>query len=231
MPMRRGSSLAELVVAMTVGGLLSALLFGLLGAQVRLARETARRIAIADAVRVTNHVVAGEVRRMAPQDLRALSRDSMAIRAFRGTAIVCAGDGEHLGVRFRGDRAPDPVKDSLLVVSPFAAERAVRLLDQRHAAVDGCFAMPGETVISWTVQPAIDMASVLLLFESGNYYLTAGALRYRLGAEGRQPVTTELFLPPFTRFVAGSKVGFSLDLAAEPGRHFQIPIYFGTVAP
>jgi hypothetical protein len=91
--------------------------------------------------------------------------------------------------------------------------------------------MPGETVISWTVQPAIDMASVLLLFESGNYYLTAGALRYRLGAEGRQPVTTELFLPPFTRFVAGSKVGFSLDLAAEPGRHFQIPIYFGTVAP
>jgi type II secretory pathway pseudopilin PulG len=231
MPMRRGSSLAELVVAMTVGGLLAALLFGLLGAQIRLARETARRIAIADAVRVTNHVVAGEVRRMAPQDLRALSRDSMGIRAFRGAAIVCAGDGEHLGVRFRGDRTPDPVKDSLLVVSPFAAERAVRLVDQRHATVDGCVAMPGETVMSWTVQPATDVASVLLLFESGNYYLTAGALRYRLGAEGRQPVTTELFLPPFTRFVAGSEAGFSLDLAAEPGRHFRIPIYFGTVAP
>jgi hypothetical protein len=68
--------------------------------------------------------------------------------------------------------------------------------------------------MSWTVQPAIDTASVLLLFESGAYYLTAGALRYRLGAEGRQPVTTELFLPPFTRFVAGSEAGFS----SRPGR-------------
>jgi hypothetical protein len=231
MPMRHGSSLAELVVAMTVGGLLSALLFGLLSSQLRLARETPDRIDVADAVRVTSHVVAGEVRRMAPPDLRALSRDSMAIRAYRGAAIVCARDGEHLGVRFRGDRLRrilPRIPFWSCLRSPQNVPCVCSISVMRRPT---CVAKPGETLMSWTVQPAIDMASVLLIFESGTYYLTAGALRYRLGAEGRQPVTTELFLPPFTRFVAGPRrPGSVLPWPRSRTRHFHIPVYFGTVA-
>jgi prepilin-type N-terminal cleavage/methylation domain-containing protein len=228
--MARGFSLVELVVALTVGGLLAALLFGLLSSQLRLARQTADRIAAADAVRVTSHVIAGELRRMAPPDLRAIDRDSLSIRAYRGTAIVCATHGEHLGVRFRGDRLPDPAKDSILMVSPFAAEHAVRLLEVRQGASDSCTARPGETLLTWTVQPA-SSASVMLVFESGTYYLTTGALRCRLGAEGRQPVTAELFIPPFTRFVARPGAALSLTLATKQTRHVHVPVYFGTVAP
>jgi hypothetical protein len=229
--MRRGASLAELVVVMTVGGLLAALLFGLFSTQVRLAREVARRIDAADAVRVASHIIAGEVRRMAPPDLRAMHRDSLSIRAFRGAAIVCASTGEDVGVRFRGDRLPDPAKDSVLVISPHAAELAVRLLEVRHGAASTCVAKPGETLMSWSVQPAIAAASILLVFESGSYYLTAGALRYRLGAEGRQPVTAELFLTPSTRFAAGPGAALSLTLATEPGRLVHVPVYFGAGAP
>jgi prepilin-type N-terminal cleavage/methylation domain-containing protein len=234
--MRRGFSLVELVVAMAIGGILAAALFGLLVAQLRIARETARRTTASDAVRVTSHVLGGEARRMAPRDLRAIARDSISIRAFRGAAIACARDGVSLGVRYRGDRAPDPAKDSVLVMAPLAVERSARLVDARAvagpgpAAPDHCAVRPGETLMWWTFEPAVDTASLLLLFENGSYYLTAGALRYRLGAEGRQPVSTELFLHPQTRFGILSHDAFGVSLATEPDRLLGITVRFGIVA-
>jgi hypothetical protein len=35
--------------------------------------------------------------------------------------------------------------------------------------------------------------AVVLIFESGTYYLRDRALRYRIGSEGRQPITDERF--------------------------------------
>jgi hypothetical protein len=47
--------------------------------------------------------------------------------------------------------------------------------------------------MTWQTAPAVNGRGVLLLFESGNYYLSSRALRYRIGAAGRQPLTPDLF--------------------------------------
>jgi prepilin-type N-terminal cleavage/methylation domain-containing protein len=198
---RGGFTLIEALAALTLLGLLTALLFGTLAAQLRLARALADRAATADAVRVAAHVVGGEARRMTAADVRAAAPDSIAIRAFRGAGIVCAGEGA-LHVRYRGDRAPDPRKDSVLVVAAGAGPYSAGLTDVRPA--DGareCHAGPGEQLMQWTLAAGSRPAhGVLLVFEAGSYFLTARALRYRLGSEGRQPLTPELLLQPDTRF-------------------------------
>lgn len=206
---RRGFSLAELVAALALTGLLAALLCGLLLTQLRLARHVATRAQEADAVRTARTVLDGEARRMTAADVRSVSTDSLALRAFRGAAVPCGSDGTALLARYRGDRLPDPGKDSLLVITAGAAT-AVPLADAR-AAAGPCILRPGEQLLALRAAVPAD-AAVLLVFESGSYFLAARALRYRLGAEGRQPLTAEAFLHPGTRFdgVNAGSLRFSL---------------------
>jgi prepilin-type N-terminal cleavage/methylation domain-containing protein len=229
--MRHGFTLPELLVVLAAGGIIIAVLLGLLAAQVRLARDVARRTAAADAVRVSNGVLAGELRRMAAQDLRALATDSMAIRAFRGAAVPCARAGADLIVRYRGERLPDPRKDSVLVIDASAAERTARLTDVRSAPAQSCSAGDGEVVATLSLAPSPDSAALLLLFEPGSYHLSRRALRYRLGAEGRQPITAELLVQPPTRFVAAAAAGVSLVLAADTARTRTWFLSFGVARP
>jgi hypothetical protein len=84
---RAGTSLVEVLAVMTLTGLLLTLVAGVCRAQLRLARATAERAARSDAVRTAGVVLAGEARRMTRADVRALSDDSIAVRAFRGTGI------------------------------------------------------------------------------------------------------------------------------------------------
>ena len=204
---RPGTSLAELLLALTITLLIGSVLLGLLLAQLALARMTAQQAYTAEAVRTASHVLAAEVRRARPQDVRALARDSLAIRSFRGTGIVCSASGADVHVRYRGERLPDARKDSVLLLP---SERAVQLVDAR-AATAGCAVQPGERALTLRlpVMSADDVA--VLIFEPGAYYLTASALRYRLGGEGRQPLTTEAFVHPQTRFEsAAGAVRFQL---------------------
>jgi prepilin-type N-terminal cleavage/methylation domain-containing protein len=228
---RRGYTLAELLASLAVGSLLAVLLLGLLAAQVRVARHATLRAAQADAMRVTTHVVGGEFRRMAAADLRAASADSVSVRAMRGMAVPCAAGGDPLAVRYRGERLPDPRKDSVLVLSAVLAERASRLADVQAASSAACGVGPGEVALMWTLEPPAESASVLLVFEAGSYYLTARALRYRLGAEGRQPVSSEVFIHPETRFLPGTPGALGMRLAAEPGRAVSFDLYLGGGPP
>lgn len=197
---RCGTTLAELLLALTIALLMGAVLLGLLLAQLALARMTAQQAYTAEAVRTATHVLAAEVRRTRPQDVRALARDSLALRSFRGTGILCSANGADIHVRYRGDRIPDVRKDSVLLLP---SERAVPLVDVRAAPAE-CALQPGEVTLALRLTiPAVNEAAVLI-FESGAYYLTARALRYRLGAEGRQPLTTEAFIHPQTRFEAAT---------------------------
>jgi hypothetical protein len=49
----------------------------------------------------------------------------------------------------------------------------------------------------------LQVSSLVLLFESGTYHIANRALRYRLGTEGRQPLTDEL--------IDDRRSGFSTD--------------------
>jgi prepilin-type N-terminal cleavage/methylation domain-containing protein len=191
-----GFTLAELLVALTLLAVLVTVLFGALTAHVRLARLLAQRVLEADAIRTAATVLGGELRRAGPGDLRAVSHDSIALRAFRGIGIVCGQRPDAAVVHFRGDRAPEPAKDSLLWIRSGGPPATVAVLAVQPFSASGCAGIaPGEAQL-WRTDPPLRGLGVLLLFESGTYYLADGALRYRVGAGGRQPLTAELFVQP-----------------------------------
>jgi type II secretory pathway pseudopilin PulG len=193
---RSGYSLVELLVALLLTALIGGMLLGLLLAQLALARVTAQRALTAEATRTTLQVVGGEVRRALPADVRSVSADSLAMRSFRGTGIICAIMANELRLRYRGDRLPDAAKDSVLLLPSARVARIIETGPATHA----CDARAGEAVVYIRVAGYMAGDAVALVFESGAYFLTTRALRYRLGAEGRQPLTAELFLHPQTRF-------------------------------
>jgi prepilin-type N-terminal cleavage/methylation domain-containing protein len=213
---RAGFSLTELLAALTLGGLIAVLLLGTLTAQVRLSRHVADRAAENEAVRIAAAVLDGEIRRSAPADLRVVSRDSIALRAIRGIGLPCHTDARVF--RYRGDRLPDPRKDSALFVLPDTVA-VLPVTDARGATSAACQAAVGETLIdlrSGSAGPEMARHPVaVLVFESGRYYLTARALRYRLGAEGRQPLTSEAFRHPDARFRERAPHSLQFDLTTE----------------
>jgi type II secretory pathway pseudopilin PulG len=207
---RAGYSLIELLIALLLTALMGAVLLGLLLAQLALARVTAQRALTAEATRTALHAIGGELRRTRPADIRAVSSDSLALRSFRGTGIVCAVTGNELHLRYRGDRLPDATKDSVLLLP----SGRVAPLTESGAAPFACSAQPGETIVFIRVPAFMGEDAVALVFESGAYYLTSRALRYRLGAEGRQPLTGELFLHPQTRFHPRPD-GVAIDISVQ----------------
>lgn len=124
--------------------------------------------------------------------------DSLALRAYRGTGLVC---GEHqapdvLVVSYGGYRRPDPTKDSVEVVYPDGA-RAVLALTGVAAGPSTCWgvALEGGLALALALEVGafLPPGGVLArVFERGAYSLSDGALRYRRGAGGRQPLTPEI---------------------------------------
>ncbi len=208
-----GFSLPELTLMIAIGGIVCGILTAAFSSAQRVARLYGERVARAEARRVAATILAAEIRYLAPSiDLRGVGRDSIALRAFRGTAVVCAlsGDGTAL-VRYRGLRAPEPAKDSVVSVgwaggggggsgggksggghAGISGPRALQLLTSTTAS-DGCPPHAAESLYHWTLASAPMPGTLLLLFESGSYHLTGSALRYRRGESGRQPLTAELF--------------------------------------
>lgn len=189
----KGFSLLELLLAVTLTGVMAGALFGLLRGQERLARAQADGVTAAEALRLASFVLSGELRLLQPdEDIARVAPESAAMRALRGFALVCGAAGPGLLVRYRGLRAPDPAKDSVLMLRADSAARPLPLVSAALAH-GGCAAEPDERVELWTLggdrPPPIGSAA--LLFESGTYALTGGALRYRRGEGGRQPLTVE----------------------------------------
>jgi hypothetical protein len=188
-----GASLLELVVAISLTAVLAATVGGLLVTQLRVVARVAEQVRTAETVRIAIGVLQGELRRVAPGDVRAVSADSLALRAFRGYGIPCARVGGSLHVRYRGDRLPDADKDSALLVTA-AGAGALRLLAAGTAAHEQCAAGAGERVLQLQFADVPDDIALVLIYESGSYHIASRALRYRLGGAGRQPLTAELLL-------------------------------------
>lgn len=193
---RRGTSMVEALVALLLG--LFVVHLGLTTIQrLRTFQErSGRRHDTLTATRISRTVLRGELARGLAGVDWTVGRDSVAVRAFRGTGVVCLdGTGaDELLVAYRGDRLPDPVKDSVEVTTT-AGERAVLdLLSSRPSTAACPGASPVEAPTRWRVDGTIPDGAVLArIFESGSYHLTDAAFRYRIGAGGRQPLTPSVW--------------------------------------
>ena len=180
--------------------------------------EASRRLDALTAARVTRTVLRGELDRGRPDDW-IVRDDSLRLRAFRGTAIVCQVDSSAaaLTVGYRGDRLPEPTKDSVELIGGDGS--VVRLaLDGSTSTSQPCpLAEPGEEVLRWLLSgPPPAEVVVARLFESGSYHLAGSALRYRRGAGGRQPLTPEVWRDPATGFASADSSAFMTLTSTVP---------------
>lgn len=191
---RAGTSLPEAVVALLVGLLVLQLGLSSL-ARLRTAQaDLAARADALVALRLGRHVLRRELRHGIPGRDWAATADSLGLRAFRGAGIVCASDSiaAELTVWYQGDRAPDPSKDSVLLVTG-EGRVGVRALAGTGTASSPCPGAAGPTM-RWRLDRAAPTGTLVArVFERGSYHLTAAALRYRRGASGRQPLTPEVW--------------------------------------
>lgn len=201
-------SVAELVLALTFFALIAAGAGEFLVGSSRLASAQRDDLRMAELVRTARVVLAGELRLIAAADLASTSADSVRVRAFRGGGTVCGGAGAEVWLRYAGLRAPDPTKDSVVLIGRSGSEEAL--------AVEGVAAAPcgaGAVALTLSGTPAA-VPGYGLLFEAGAYHVAGGALRYRRGAGGRQPLTESLLLAP--TFARAGPDRFELDLRPDP---------------
>lgn len=184
---RRGFVLPEVITTLALSGILAVALYSMVRTQTRLASQVIQRTSRAEALRVASIVVAAETRAIAPADIHAVGPDSLAIRAFRGTAVVCSIADGIVHARYHGMRQPDPDKDSILV----ADTDELFALSSVAAGTARCATEPERDVALRLTGAAPRPGTVLLVFETGTYHFSTRALRFRRGAEGRQPITDE----------------------------------------
>lgn len=191
---RAGTTLVEAVVALLVGALLVHLVLSSLEAQRRAVAGLAGASEALSAVRMGRHLVGGDARAWSDTlAASAVGPDSFSLRIVRGMAVVCAAPGPDLVVRTSGVRAPDPAKDSVVVLTATGVVRSAALAASESASGDGCPDGPGRTY-RWSLDPAVPVV-LARYFERGSFHLADGALRYRRGAAGRQPLTPEVVDP------------------------------------
>ena len=198
LPRRPGVTLPELLLVAWLFGLVLVAAARFAGAQGRLAALGQERGRAADVVRTADLILNGDLRYAAGPDM-VPGRDSIRLRAVRGGGTVCGG-GPELRIRYRGARRPDPTKDSALVLTGGATAGSVH--EVASVASDGdC----GGYRLQLSPAAGAEVGMVLI-FETGTYHLSGGALRYRRGRGGRQPVTEAVLDDPWFEWTAGGLV-------------------------
>lgn len=179
----------EALVAGVLLSLVAATATTLLRSQTRIAQDVTVRSERNDATRSALLTLQADLQNVAPPaDVYAIARDSIAARIFRGIAVVC-GRRDHLTlVQYHGLRLADARKDSALQVG---VENAVAI-NAVAAAPAACLTSSNQEVFALDLGVQVPPNSMWLIFESGAYHLHDNALRYRRGAETRQPITNEV---------------------------------------
>jgi hypothetical protein len=155
------------------------------------------------------------------RDRRGMSPDSFSVRAFRGmgTVVPSGSPKGTLRVCYQGLRAPDPGKDSVLLLTAAGSWRAGNLETRRVVAAT-CPSLPGGRLEEWTLEGGSGKSQegvVARIFESGSYHLADEAFRYRRGRGGRQPLTAPRIHAGSFRAGAGGELRWRLHLTV-PGR-------------
>ncbi len=214
-----GVSVVEALVALVLGLLLVQLALGVLVRERAAERRLSERGDGIAAVLVTRDVLGTEVRRGRPgRDWRVAAGDSLVLRAFRGVGRICPWrpTEREILVSYQGQRSPDPAKDSVLLLDADGGWWA-RALEYAGTSDVPCPQAPEVPVRRWRLAPDVPEHVVLArVFEQGSYHLAAGALRYRRGDGGRQPLTPEvLHTPPSAFEWSGGVLSLSLVTGEE----------------
>lgn len=216
---RWGFTLLETLVTLLLGLLLAVLAWRTLAGARRVSEALALRGEALDALRTARHVLAWEFRAGASLVLAGEpSADTVGVRALRGLALVCPGSAMGTGVVVVPDgvRAPDAGKDSAWILGS-DGDRALLAITASDAGPP-CAALGNKAALRWTLSGEVPReAALALYFERGSYHLSGGALRYRRGEGGRQPLTPERLRLPPSRF-EGWGGGVAVRLApTHPG--------------
>lgn len=134
---RAGFALVELVVAVVLGGVVTAAICRILQGNQRFYRSQSAVLDVQQGLRAAAFVLAAELRELDARDgdLLAAGRDSVSIRAMRTFAVVCAAPDAGTGAVIVADaltfgsRAPDPARDRALVYAPGAGAASGAWLD------------------------------------------------------------------------------------------------------
>ena len=144
--------------------------------------------------------------------------DSFGMRAFRGTAIVCAQeDSTMFVVRRVGTRSPDPDKDSVLTLTTDGRWLVGRLAAWSRAP-GTCPSRSRGREERWHIRHPPGSGVLFRLFERGSYHLTGGALRYRIGRGGRQPITPPVLDPAGSGVTGLVPGGLAVSVAVRGSR-------------
>ena len=216
---RGGFTIIEVLVGFVLTALLLQVSWGAVAASRRAATRLLERSEGLETERIGWHVLLAEVSAGVP--LRDWSVEGSAVlplRVFRGMGELCQGQGtpSEGWVRYGGMRLPEPEKDSLLLLDAGGAWHPVRLVG-RAPSGSTCPSWPGEEVEHWSWEPPVPGALLGRVFERGSYHLENGALRYRLGAAGRQPLTPERLDDRASAFLQPGPGGLDLQLRIRAG--------------
>jgi hypothetical protein len=141
------------------------------------------------------------------RDWERWGEDSLVLRAFRGLGMVSPdySGGDGMTVCFRGVRSPNPEKDSVLLLGR-DGQWTPHDLVRRIPGTAGCGSSEGGRTEHWDLAPVPVQGVVARIFERGSYHFADGALRYRRGRGGRQPLTPERIESGRFEFAWGSRV-------------------------
>ena len=144
--------------------------------------------------------------------------DTVALRAYRALGLVRNGSvrGQELVACVRGIRMPNPEKDSVLLLGA-GGQWHLHELESRTRLPGGCPEVAGGWEERWVLVPEPADPVLGRIFEGGSYHFSGGALRYRRGAGGRQPLTPERVQEGHLQDREGSFL-WELSLTELPGR-------------
>ena len=191
---RRGVTVVEVLVSLLLGLAVISFAWRALAHQQTVASRLRSDMDLLSARRLAAIVIGKELRAgVRGRDWIGPALDSLSLRAFRGWGPVCEWRSEpgSIVVAYRGERTANPVKDSVLILTADGwrpADLTGRVSGPRSCGMD----LGGDSEV-WTLDPPVSGALVARIFERGSYHVSGGALRYRRGRGGRQPLTLDVF--------------------------------------
>lgn len=215
---RRGHLLLEMLIALALGLMVLGSLVAVVTAALRWNRALIARAEGLEVARTVWFVLEEELRsERIGRDWTLDEVGVLALRAFRGLGRICSSDDGAWIVAYRGRRAPDVSRDSLLVLGNDGLWLAHPLQSvQSQPSAEACGEDEGETAMRMTWGGAGPARPLLVrVFERGSYHLEERAFRYRSGGGGRQPLTVERVSPTSRFDTVEERLQVTLDISAS----------------
>ena len=219
---RTGVTLLEALIAVVIGIVLVTLAGRTLLHAMAVSRDAVARDDRLVARRIARLTLRSELAALGPREARSAGGDSLRMRAVRGAGRVCRIESDAVVVDLQAVRSPEPDKDSLELIGSLGAVHTVDLVGA-GAEPDACGATARgrPTRLRSSGRVGTDVIFIRL-FETGSYHLDRGALRYRRGLGGRQPLTPEVW--DGTSSLVLDPPWIRVSLREVPGDSMPVPL-------